>query len=154
MNAKRKLNVMAWVIVAVVLMVIAYCNWEHYSWMSFLASLCMHGGLCAAMCYFVDKQITKERKYFTFYDLEWTPWTENEHLTQEFLNSKQARMDFDNGYGIRVLSGTPFCSDGYYTYEVDIMKDGKLKSVGRYDEVLGYRTADEITQIMEYLQKL
>lgn len=154
MKATQKLNIMFWSVLAVILMVTDYCNWEHYSWMSFLASLCMHGGLCAVMYYFVDKKITKERKYFTFYDLEWAPWTEDEHLTQEFLDSKQARMDFDNGYGISVLSGTPFHSDDY-TYEVRILKDGKLKKVAPYDTcILGYRTPDQITQIMEYLQKL
>lgn len=155
MKATQKLNIVFWSVLAVVLMVTAYCKWEHYNFLSFLVSLFFHGGFCALCAYLVNGHITRERVYKTFDDLEWNPWTTDEHYSQEFLDSRQAKMTFSNGYGVSVLCGTPFYSDGVDSYEVAIFKDGKFYKLDRFDDtVIGHRTKDEVTNIMKYLQTL
>lgn len=66
----------------------------------------------------------------------------------------QARMDFENGYGVSVVTGSSaYC--GMDTYEVAIMKNGDLcYSTDITDDVLGYQTPDEITDVMIKLQSL
>lgn len=66
----------------------------------------------------------------------------------------QARMDFENGYGVSVVTGLAArCGGG--TYEVAIMKNGNLcYSTDITDDVLGYQTPDEITDVMIKLQSL
>jgi hypothetical protein len=155
MKAIQKLNIVFWSVLAVVLMVIAYFKWEHYDFTSFLVSLFFHGGFCALGAYLVNRYIIREPVYKTFDDLEWNPWTTDEHYSQEFLDSRQAQMTFINGYGVIVLCGTPFYSNGEDSYEVGIMKYGELYKLDRYDDiVVGYRTKDEVTNIMKYLQTL
>ena len=48
------------------------------------------------------------------------------YLAKEYAEAKQAKMDFENGYGISVLFGSMFYSNGIDTYEVGILKDGIL----------------------------
>lgn len=38
--------------------------------------------------------------------------------------ARQAIMEFENGYGVSVLFGEAFYSNGIDTYEVAILKDG------------------------------
>lgn len=54
-----------------------------------------------------------------------------------------AQMYFDNGYGVSVVCGELFYSNGIDTYETDITSD-----------VLGDQTADEVSEIMRRVQKL
>ena len=84
----------------------------------------------------------------TFKDLEFEP----HHL---FPDAKQAVMKFDNGYGVSVLIGKCFFSNGVNTYEVGILKDDYLC----YDtyitgDVLGYQDEEEVTEIMRKVQEL
>jgi hypothetical protein len=84
----------------------------------------------------------------TFKDLEFEP----HHL---FPDAKQAVMKFDNGYGVSVLIGKCFFSNGVDTYEVGILKDDYLC----YDtyitgDVLGYQDEEEVTEIMIKVQEL
>lgn len=151
----QKLNIVFWLVLAVVLMVAAYFKWEDYNFFSFFVSLLFHGGFCAMCAYLVNEHINRKKVYKTFNDLEWKPWTTNEHDSQEFLDSRQAKMTFSNGYGVSVLCGTPFYSNGKDSYEVGILKYGELYKLDRYDNtVIGYRTKDEVTNIMKYLQTL
>jgi hypothetical protein len=155
MKAMQKVNIVFWSVLVVVLMVTAYCKWEHYNFLSFLESLLFFGSGCALCAYLVNRCIAREPVYKTFDDLEWNPWTTDEHYSQEFLDSRQAKMTFSNGYGVSVLCGTPFYSNGEDSYEVGIMKYGELFKLDRYgDTVVGYRTKDEVTNIMKYLQTL
>lgn len=60
MNLIRTINATIWVVVAIVLMVLAYKTWSlngSYTFMSFFVSLIMHGGLCYFLGYFVDNNI-------------------------------------------------------------------------------------------------
>ena len=64
-------------------------------------------------------------------------------------------MDFENGYGISVIFGSMFYSNGIDTYEVGILKDGILcYDTPITDDVIGYITADEVTDIMRKIQEL
>lgn len=155
MKATQKLNIMFWSVLAVVLMVTAYCKWEHYNFLSFLVSLFFHGGFCALCAYLVNRHITRERVYKTFDDLEWNPWTEDEHYAEEYLNSKQSEMQFRNGYGVTILCGTPFYSNGIDTYQVMTMKNGEYQIVYPWSvSVFKNQTRDQVTNIMKHLQTL
>lgn len=71
------------------------------------------------------------------------------YLAKEYAEAKQAKMNFENGYGISVIFGSMFYSNGIDTYEVGILKDGILcYATPITDDVIGYITADEVTDIM------
>lgn len=77
------------------------------------------------------------------------------YFAEEYAKSKQAKMDFENGYGISVLFGSIFYSNGIDTYEVGILKDGSLcYDTPITNDVIGYITADEVTDIMRKIQEL
>lgn len=68
---------------------------------------------------------------------------------------KRARMQFDNGYGISVLLGKCYYSNGVDTYEVAILyNDYPTYDTDITDNVLCGQTAEQITKIMEKIAKL
>ena len=68
---------------------------------------------------------------------------------------KQARMNFNNGYGISVLLGEMFYSNGKNTYEVAVLYDNKLTyNTPITNDVLGWQTAEQVTEIMSRIQDL
>ena len=72
------------------------------------------------------------------------------HTTQEI-----AQLNFDNGYGISVLFGTAFYSNGIDNYEVAVLKDGVLNyETSITHDVLGYQTKEQVTEVMKKLQDL
>lgn len=85
----------------------------------------------------------------TFKDLEFIA-----HPAAPYFD-KQAKLDFENGYGVSVI-----CGDGAYTsatspYEVAIIKDGVLcYDTPITNNVLGYNTESEVTEIMKKVQEL
>jgi hypothetical protein len=79
-----------------------------------------------------------------------------EFKTHLISKGVQARMDFDSGFGVSVVS-TPFSyggNDGLY--ELAVFKDGEI----HYDtlvangDVQGYLTEDNVTELMIQIQKL
>lgn len=71
-----------------------------------------------------------------------------------FPDGVQARMDFDNGFGVSVIKG-----QGSYGYpdkwELAVMSDGVLcYDSGITDDVLGYLTELEVTEYMKQVQEL
>lgn len=67
----------------------------------------------------------------------------------------QAVLNFDNGYGVSVLLGDLFYSNGIDTYELGVLKKGHLcYDTPITDDVLGYLNKGEVTKIMEKIQKL
>lgn len=67
----------------------------------------------------------------------------------------QAVMNFNNGYGVSVLLGNMFYSNGKDTYELAVLEDGYLCYTTPITEnVLGYLTEDEVTEVMRKIQEL
>ena len=84
----------------------------------------------------------------TFKDLEF----EMHHLLSY---EKHAVMEFENGYGISVIFGEQFYSNGVDTYEVAIIKDNHVCfDTPLTDTVLAYQSEDEVTEIMRKVQEL
>lgn len=89
----------------------------------------------------------------TFEDLKFEPHKYREEATQ-------AIIFFGNDYGVSVLFGTPFYSDGINTYELAVIhRAGEDSFVIKYDtditdDVLGYITKEEVTKAMKKVQEL
>lgn len=82
----------------------------------------------------------------TFKDLDFKP--------HSFGNGVQARMNFNNGYGVSVVR-----FNGSYGYpklwEVGIMyKDSLTYDTHITDDILGWQKDQDVTDIMEQVQKL
>lgn len=99
----------------------------------------------------------------TFDDLVFRSWGEIHCIPAQIVlrlgrqEDKQATIEFENGYGISVLCGKSFYSNGSNTYEVAVMRDGKVvfpESVCPDGDVMGWRTAEEVTEIMRKVQEL
>ena len=77
-------------------------------------------------------------------------------IMDSFMNGKQARITFDNGYGASVVSHKFSYGGSEGLYELAVLgKDGDLT----YDtpvtnDVLGYLTDKEVTEYMEDIQAL
>lgn len=87
----------------------------------------------------------------TFKDLEF-----KEHqLAKFYKGAKQAIMEFENGFGVSVIFGSCFYSNGIDTYEVAVLKNGSLC----YDtiitsDVLGGLTEFEVSEVIQKVQNL
>lgn len=60
----KKINLIFWLVLAIVIMIYAYFAWSRYgeyTSASFMSSLIIHGGVCAFFCAVVDDAI--ERHY-------------------------------------------------------------------------------------------
>lgn len=80
-----------------------------------------------------------------FEDLEFKP--------HKILSGSHAVMDFPNGYGVSVLFGDSFYSNGIDTYELGVLKDGHLDySTSITNDVLYNITKDEVTEVMIKVQ--
>ncbi len=92
----------------------------------------------------------------TFEDLVFTQRESNSmDSAYGFDMGKQSLVDFDNGYGVSVILGSSFYSNGIDTYELAILKDGGLcYTTPIADDVLGYLTEDAVTETMTAIQKL
>ena len=77
-------------------------------------------------------------------------------IMDPFMNGKQARIMFDNGYGASVVSHNFSYGGSEGLYELAVLgKDGDLT----YDtpvtnDVLGWLTDKEVTEYMEDIQAL
>ena len=91
----------------------------------------------------------------TFDDLvfEYHPITECG--IDKYKNCKQAVINFDNGYGVSVIFGTAFYSNGIDTYELAVLLEGSIcypHEIG--NDVLAYISKDEVTEAMRKIQFL
>lgn len=102
----------------------------------------------------IIKSVIKEEKEMSrikmFDDLQF------EKIKNSFLTGKKAKLQFDNGYGISVVSHSESLGGDEGLYEVAV-----LDSNGRitYDtpitkNVLGYLDDSDVTEIMEKIQDL
>lgn len=85
----------------------------------------------------------------TFEDLEF-----KEHSTP-FYFSTHARMDFENGYGVSVITGSGAYGSGSHPYEVAVMLNGSLcYDTPITDDVIGHNDETMVTEIMKKVQEL
>lgn len=85
----------------------------------------------------------------TFKDLVFEP-----HPVKVYYDT-QARMDFDNGYGISVITGDCAYTSVSSPYEVAVMYNGKITyNSGITDDVLGYQTEETVGKLMIKIQQL
>lgn len=76
-------------------------------------------------------------------------------IREKYLNAKHAVMWFENGYGISVVKGSMFYSNGIDTYEVAVIKKGGVcYDTPIANDVIGYIEADEVSNIMKRIQEL
>ena len=78
-----------------------------------------------------------------------------EFIPHPIGRGQQASMDFDNDFGVSVLLGDTFYSDGISTYEVAILKFGSVcYSTPITGDVLGYLNREEVSNTMIAVQEL
>ena len=77
-------------------------------------------------------------------------------INDVFMVGKKARMDFENGYGVSVVSHTYSYGGKDGLFEIAVLdKDGNLT----YDtpvtnDVIGYLTEEDVTDVMKQVQEL
>ena len=87
----------------------------------------------------------------TFQDLEFEQIND-----APFMVGKKARMHFDNGFGVSVVSHTYSYGGKNGLFEIAVLdKDGNLT----YDtpvtsDVIGYLTEEDVTNVMKQVQEL
>lgn len=74
--------------------------------------------------------------------------TDIDPYIEEMFSATQAILEFSNGYGISVVCGVQFYSNGHDTYEVCDLYQGN----SHYDHVRGWLSADEVTLVMKEIQ--
>ena len=68
---------------------------------------------------------------------------------------KISSLNFKNGYGVSVVFGKMFYSNGKDTYELAITKgDNICYDSGIIADVIGHQSKEEITKLMAKVQKL
>lgn len=94
-------------------------------------------------------------QFKTFADLVFEDWGARHNQRPCPIGGKQAILNFDNGYGVSVLLGDYFYSNGIDTYELAVLYKGSLcYTTPVTDDVLGYITKEQVTEAMIQLQKL
>ena len=69
--------------------------------------------------------------------------------------AKQAIENFENGYGVSVLFGNCFYSNGIDTYEVAVLFGESITyDTEITDDVMRYLSEDEVSEIMAKVQLL
>ena len=65
-----------------------------------------------------------------------------------------AKVNFENGYGVSVINGeSAYCDSD--TYELAVLYNDSLTYNTKItDNVIGYQTAEEVTELMKQVQEL
>ena len=72
-----------------------------------------------------------------------------------FIGCTQAVLDFPNGYGISVITGSCFYTNQNQPYECAVLKDGHLcYDTLITDDVIGHYNESGVNEIMRQIQKL
>ncbi len=87
----------------------------------------------------------------TFSDLEWV-----DHSISEFYpGARKAEISFANGFGASVITGKCFYSNEEFPYELAVLKDGQITyNTFITDDVCGYLTADDVTDLLKKIEAL
>ena len=77
-------------------------------------------------------------------------------LDDGFMKGVQCRMMFENGYGVSVVSHTYSYGGKDGLFEIAVLdKKGELTyKTPVTNDVIGYLKPEEVTEIMEHVQKL
>jgi hypothetical protein len=85
----------------------------------------------------------------TFKDLKFETHSIAESGVVCYKDAKQAIEQFENGYGVSVLFGSCFYSNGEDTYELAVLYNDEVTyDSGITDDVMGHLSEDEISEIM------
>lgn len=69
--------------------------------------------------------------------------------------SQMAKLEFDNGYGVSVITGYGAYGSTNAPYELAILKHGSLCYDTKItNDVIGYLTPDDVTDYMKQVQEL
>lgn len=91
----------------------------------------------------------------TFDDLVWEKHPITRCYTERYSNCKYSRLIFKNGYGVSILFGKPFYSNGLDSYELAVIHNGSLTyNTNITDDVLGYISKEKVTEAMLKVQML
>jgi hypothetical protein len=91
----------------------------------------------------------------TFKDLDFKKHPIAEAGIEGYQNAKQAIETFENNYGVSVIFGNCFYSNGKDTYEVAVLYDGSITyNTDITDDVLGNLLEEEVSEIMIKVQSL
>lgn len=96
-------------------------------------------------------------EYKTFDDLEFNLHPFAATYIYGCEDAKQARLEFQNGFGVSVVFGRMFYSNGEDTYEVACTKNGFVAypdDTSFADDVCGYCTKERVTELMKEIQDL
>lgn len=87
----------------------------------------------------------------TFEDLEF-----NELNDSPFMVGKKSRMHFENGYGVSVVSHSYSYGgrDGLYEVAVLDSDDNLTYETSVTNDVIGYLTEEDVTDVMKQVQSL
>ncbi len=69
-------------------------------------------------------------------------------LAERFKEAKHSVIEFDNGWGLSVILGKCFYSNGIDTYECAISKNGRMDG-----DILPYQTKEQVESLMLDLQQ-
>ena len=87
----------------------------------------------------------------TFKDLKF----KEHNLSMICKGAKHAEMNFENGFGVSVVIGSCFYSNGVNSYEVAVLKNGNLcYDSGLTKDVFGWLSASEVSDLMKKVQLL
>jgi hypothetical protein len=77
-------------------------------------------------------------------------------LTDQYMSGVKARMMFENGFGVSVVSHTYSYGGKDGLFEIAVLdEDGRLTyNTPVTNDVIGYLNPDEVTDIMEQVQNL
>lgn len=88
-----------------------------------------------------------------FKDLEFKDYLVHESIDKKFKGHKKAIQGFENGFGVSVLFGKSFYSDGVETYELAVLFGRNITYNSELsDGVYAYLTKDEVTDFMLKIQ--
>lgn len=93
----------------------------------------------------------------TFKDLEFkAKWEDHVSLVYpEWKTAEGAHIEFDNRYGVSVITGHGSYTDEASPYELAVLYEGELcYNTHITQDVVGWLTEDKVTELMKQIQEL
>ena len=76
-----------------------------------------------------------------------------EFESRGYKDGQQARLQFENGFGVSVITGFGSYSNEDSPYELAVLWEDQLcYSTPITNDVMGYLTSEEVTEIMKQIQ--